>query len=38
MHDYDLKMPNVVFYRGRKQAATKFVFLNLDKAVANSTP
>ena len=26
---YDLKMPNVVFYRGRKQAATKFCLSEL---------
>ena len=39
LHDYDLKMPNVMFNRGRKQAKTKFsFFLNLDKALRNSAP
>ena len=26
LHDYDVKMPNFAFYRGRKQATTKFYF------------
>ena len=26
LHDYDLKMPNLAFYGGRKQATTKFYF------------
>ena len=26
LHDYDVKMPNVTFYEGRKQASTKFSF------------
>ena len=26
LHDYDVKMPNITFYRGRKQATTKFSF------------
>ena len=26
LHDYDVKMPNVAFYGGRKQAMTKFYF------------
>ena len=26
LHDYDVKMPNVAFYGGRKQATTKFYF------------
>ena len=26
LHDYDVKMPNSVFYGGRKQATTKFYF------------
>ena len=26
LDDYDVKMPNFVFYGGRKQAATKFYF------------
>ena len=26
LHDYDVKMPNFVFYGGRKQATTKFYF------------
>ena len=26
LHDYDVKMPNFVFYRVRKQATTKFHF------------
>ena len=26
LHDYDVKMPNFVFYGGRKQAMTKFYF------------
>ena len=25
-HDYDLRMPNVKFYGGRKQATTNFSF------------
>ena len=28
LHDYDMKKPNFMFYRGRKQATTKFSFLN----------
>ena len=28
-HDYDVKMPNFAFYRGRKQATTKFHFFLL---------
>ena len=39
LHDYGVKMPNFMFYRGRKQARTKFsFFLNLDKALRNSGP
>ena len=39
LHDYDVKMPNFMFYRGRKQAKTKFsFFLNLDKSLRNSAP
>ena len=26
LHDYDVKMPNFAFYRGRKQATTKLYF------------
>ena len=26
LHDYDVKMPNLAFYGGRKQATTKFYF------------
>ena len=26
LHDYDVKMPNFVFYGGRKQATTKLYF------------
>ena len=26
LHDYDVKMPDFAFYRGRKQATTKFYF------------
>ena len=26
LHDYDVKMSNFMFYRGRKQATTKFSF------------
>ena len=26
LHDYDVKMPNFTFYRGRKQATAKFSF------------
>ena len=26
LHDYDVKMPNFAFYRGRKQATTIFYF------------
>ena len=26
LHDYDVKMPNFMFYRGRKQATTKCSF------------
>ena len=26
LHDYDVKMPNFMFYGGRKQATTKFSF------------
>ena len=26
LHDYDVKMPNSVFYEGRKQATTKLYF------------
>ena len=26
LHDYDVKMPNFAFYRGRKQPTTKFYF------------
>ena len=26
LHDYDVKIPNFVFYGGRKQAMTKFYF------------
>ena len=40
LHDHDVKMLNFMFYRGRKQAATKlsFLFLNLDEVLRNSTP
>ena len=40
LHDHDVKMLNFMFYRARKQAATKFSFLclNLDEALRNSTP
>ena len=39
LHDYDVKMANFMFYRGRKQAKTKFsFFLILDKALRNSAP
>ena len=26
LHDHDVKMPNLAFYGGRKQATTKFYF------------
>ena len=29
LHDYDVKMPNLAFYGGRKQATTKILFLFL---------
>ena len=29
LHDYDVKMPNLAFYGGRKQATTKFLYLFL---------
>ena len=40
MHDYGVKMPDLAFYGGRKQATTKllFLFLNLDVVLTTSTP
>ena len=40
VHDYGVKMPDLAFYGGRKQATTKllFLFLNLDVVLTTSTP
>ena len=36
LHDYDVKIPNLTLYGGRKEQTTKF--LNLDMVLRNSTP
>ena len=40
LFDYDVKLPNFMFYGGSKQATTKFyiLLLNLDLVPRNSTP
>ena len=40
LHDYDVKIPNFMFYGGRKQATTKcsFFFLNVSSVLKKSTP
>ena len=39
LHDYDVKMPNFMLFKGSKQATTKFLslFPNLDMVLWNST-
>ena len=38
LHDFGVKMPNLTFYGGRKQAPTKFYSSFLDMVLRDSTP